>query len=537
MIGSVTARLQPRLANLTTNFTTDAAAQPAGEPAPLRLGRSILLGLVATLSMAGGAMYGGKSFETHLPGAWFFGMPGGLLGSFGTDAAHPPIGSLIAVYGGLILLIRTWVGLLRYLRHNHGVPIRKIIIVVAIWAVPFLLAPPTGGGDVYSYAGQGEMVSHHINPYDYGTGVLGSTPFSSMPASIWTNTPSPYGPTFLALDGELTAVSGHKILPDIMLLRLLEVAGLALVIAATPTLARALRRDPAEAILLGVGSPVVLTSIISGAHNDALMIGLLMAGLALAQRVGTVPGLILCALAAGVKAPAVLGILFLGWVWAGPGASVRRRVGHTLGAIAIGLCAFEVVTLVAGLGWGWVRNSTAADKAFTFVTPIGGVSRLVSWVAHAVDIQVSAIGVRDVLAVVGLVIAGIIGAWLLWRSPRDGVTRNLGLTLLVLAILSPILWAWYVTWGLLVLAAVASGRLRTALIVIAAVETFFDLAAVRGILVGIGQAGVLEDIVLAAALVAIAIVPLNQMRTTRRRRRDSTPSPGGRPLAGSTAIA
>src|SRR6202042_2166726 len=99
-----------------------------------------------------------------------------------------------------------------------------------------------------------------------------------------------------------------------------------------------------------------------------------------------------------------------------------------------------------------------------------------------------------------LVVAGIIGAWLLWRSPRDGVTRNLGLTLLVLAILSPILWAWYVTWGLLVLAPVASGRLRTALIVIVAVETCFDLAAVRGILVGIGQAGVLEDMVLLAAL-------------------------------------
>jgi hypothetical protein len=46
----------------------------------------------------------------------------------------------------------------------------------------------------------------------------------------------------------------------------------------------------------------------------------------------------------------------------------------------------------------------------------------------------------------------------------------------------------------------------------------------------------LEDILLVAALVAIAIVPLNQIRT-RRRRRDSTPSPGGRPLAGSTAVA
>jgi len=43
-----------------------------------------------------------------------------------------------------------------------------------------------------------------------------------------------------------------------------------------------------------------------------------------------VPGIILCALAAGVKSPAALGVLFLGWVWAGPGAPVRRRVAHKI---------------------------------------------------------------------------------------------------------------------------------------------------------------------------------------------------------------
>jgi alpha-1,6-mannosyltransferase len=533
MISSITAKLQPRLAP----FTTDVApGETPGGDAPLRLRRTALLGLVATLSMAGGALYGGSSFETHLPGAWFFGMPGGLFGSIGSGDPHAPILAVFAVYGGLILFIRVWIGLLRHLRHHHGIPIRKIIFVVAIWAVPFMLAPPIEGGDVYSYAGQGEMVSHHINPYDYGTGVLGSTPFSSMPASVWTNTPSPYGPTFLALDGVLTTASGHKILPDILLLRLLELAGLALVVAATPTLARGLGRDPAEAILLGVGSPLVLTSLIGGAHNDALMIGLLMAGLAVAKRVGTIPGIMLCAVAAGVKAPALLGVLFLGWVWAGPGAPVRRRVAHTLGALVIALCTFEVVTLIAGLGWGWVRNSTAADQVFTFVTPIGGISRVISWTAEAVNLQLSAISVRDVLAVVGLLIAGAIGAWLLWRSPDEGVTRNLGLTLLALAILSPILWAWYVTWGILVLAPTASGRLRTAMITIATIETFVGLSSVRNMILGIGHAGVLQDIVLVAALVAVAIVPFNQMRRSRRKR-GSTAPPGGRPLAGTTAVA
>ncbi len=292
MINSITTRLEKRFSRSSTDVAE--LQVDATEQAPLRLRSTVILGLISTLMMTGGALYGGSSFETHLPGAWFFGMPGGPIGSIGSSSTHPPALAIFLVYGGLILFTRVWIGLLRRLRRHHGVPIKKIIVVVAIWAIPLLLAPPLFSRDVYSYAGQGEMTSHHINPYDYGTGVLGSTPFSSMPDSVWTNTPSPYGPTFLSIDGVLTTVSGHKILPDIMLLRLLEVAGLALVVAATPTLARSLGRDPAEAILLGAGSPLVLISLIGGAHNDALMIGLLMAGLAVAQRIGTVPGIMLC---------------------------------------------------------------------------------------------------------------------------------------------------------------------------------------------------------------------------------------------------
>ena len=257
-----------------------------------------VLGFAATLAIAVGALLGGSAFETHLPGAWFFGMPGGLFGSMGSNNGDPPIYAVIAVYGGMILLVRVWFGLLRHLSAHPGVPVKRVVLVIAIWTLPLLIAPPLFSRDVYSYAGQGEMMSHHIDPYDYGTGVLGSTPFSTMPDTVWTNTPSPYGPTFLTIDGVLDKASTHKILPDILLLRLLEVAGLALVVGATPSLARRLGRDPAGAVMLGAGCPLVLTTLIGGAHNEALMLGLLVAGLAVAQRWGTVPGVMLCAVAA-----------------------------------------------------------------------------------------------------------------------------------------------------------------------------------------------------------------------------------------------
>ena len=451
---------------------------------------------------------GGQSFETHLAGAWFFGMPGGPLASLGTNNAWPPVASLALVFGGLILLTRVWLGFLGHLNRHHGFPVKRVVLVVTIWAVPLLLAPPLFSRDVYTYAAQGEMMSHHINPYSYGPNVLGATAFNQMADSVWSGTESPYGPTFLSVDGVLDQASGHQILPDLVLLRLLEVAGLALVVAATPTLARSLKRDPAHAVLIGVGSPLVLLSLVAGSHNDALMVGLLVAGLAVAKRFGTVPGVILCALAAGVKSPAVLGVLFLGWVWAGPGASTRRRIGHTVGAGLIALATIEAVSLLSGTGWGWVRTTTTADASFTGVTPVNLVARAASIFSHVLQVPISTMDARPVFSVLGLLIAVYVGYRLLLRSPQDGVVRCLGLTLLVLALLGPIVWAWYVTWGVLVLAPVVVGRLRTALIVTSTFWAFVGLTAVHGIYMRLIHTFVLTDLLLVAMLLAAAVTPL-----------------------------
>ena len=491
--------------------------------APRHLVPTAGLGFVATLSIVLGALLGGSAYETHLAGAWFFGMPGGLFGSIGSSRIHPPIYAIVAVYGGMILLTRVWLGLLRRLSAHPGVPVRRVVLVVVVWALPLLLAPPLFSRDVYSYAGQGEMVSHHIDPYVYGTGVLGSTPFSTMPDSLWTNTPSPYGPTFLSIDGVLDKASGHKILPDVLLLRLLELGGLALIVGATPTLARRLGRDPAGAVLLGAGCPLVLATLIGGAHNEALMLGLLLAGLAVAQRWGTVPGLVLCAAAAGVMSPAARGVLFLGWAWAGPGASVMRRVLHTLGAGLIALATMEVISAVSGSGWGWLRTTTAADKSFTAVTPVNAIAKALSGAAGAVDLHISALGARTVFSVIGLLCAAAIGTWLLIGSSEATVQRNLGLTLLVGALLGPILWSWYATWGILVLAPAVTGTLRRFVIAISTFEVFVGISSVKNLASTLVSAGLLPDLILVGAIFAIVIVPLGQFRRLRPSARSAWP--------------
>jgi alpha-1,6-mannosyltransferase len=504
----------------TTTSTTPLSVVDPDAPGHaarrLSVARTALLGLLGSAAIVVGAVFGGQAFETHLAGAWYFGMPGGPFGSFGSDSSLPTIASLALVFGGLILLSRVWFGFLRHLHDHPGFPVKRVVLVVAIWALPLLLAPPLFSRDVYTYSAQGEMMSHHINPYSYGPEVLGATPFNQMADTVWSGTESPYGPTFLSVDGLLDQASGHQILPDLVLLRLLEVAGLALAVAATPTLARSLKHDPAHAVLIGVGSPLALLALIGGAHNDALMVGLLMAGLAVAKRVGTVPGIILCALAAGVKSPALLGVLFLGWVWAGREASIRRRIGHTALAGLIALATMEVVSLISGTGWGWIRTTTTADATFTGVTPINLVARSASIVSHVVQVPMSVLAVRPVFMVLGLLVAVYVGYRQLLRSPRDGVVRCLGITLLVLALLGPIVWSWYVTWGVIVVAAAAVGGLRKASIVISTVWAFVGMTTVHGIYLRFLHTFVLTDLLLIAMLLAVAITPLGQFTGGRR---------------------
>ena len=66
----------------------------------------------------------------------------------------------------------------------------------------------------------------------------------------------------------------------------------------------------------------------------------------------------------------------------GLGRPRRVRCGgasaHTALAGLIALATMEVVSLLSGTGWGWIRTTTTADASFTGVTPVNLVARCVS---------------------------------------------------------------------------------------------------------------------------------------------------------------
>ena len=225
---------------------------------------------------------------------------------------------VVAVYGGMVLFVRVWFGLYQTLRARPGVPIRQLGYMLALWLTPLLVVAPLFSRDVFSYAAQGEMMSHHINPYHYGPGTLGSGPYVSGVDPVWINTAAPYGPLFLMLAGWSASLSFHHALVTVLLLRLQSVVGIALIAYCIPKLARSFGRDPGPAFVLAVLNPLTLLALVGGAHNDAIMVGLLLAGVTAARCRHPAWGIVLCALAASIKVPAAMGIVYVAWDWAGP---------------------------------------------------------------------------------------------------------------------------------------------------------------------------------------------------------------------------
>jgi hypothetical protein len=220
-----------------------------------------------------------------------------------------------------------------------------------------------------------------------------------------------------------------------------------------------------------------------------------------------------CALAAGVKFPAALGVVVIGWNWA---PSRVQRMWRTLAALGIGAATLAAVSAVSGVGWGWVRTAAAPDKIGTGVTPVDAVARVVGDALHLAGVAVPMSSVRSVGSALGVGAAVVIGTWLLWHSPRLGPVRALGLALLALALLSPVLWAWYLTWGLAVLAPVAAGRLRRVVVWLSVAEPLLGAASVIGIARSLAAAGPLACVLVAAGVAAAGLLAARPSYELRR---------------------
>ncbi|MFJ9865793.1 polyprenol phosphomannose-dependent alpha 1,6 mannosyltransferase MptB [Streptomyces sp. NPDC101165] len=399
---------------------------------PVDLRRCQVLGLAGTAFLAlGGETAGALPVEDLLAPA----------------SARAALG-LVGVYFGVVLLIAAWVLLGRLVRGPQPPTQRSLLVVLAVWAAPLLLAPPLFSRDVYSYLAQGAMVDAHMDVYAQGPAQLGG-PLADEVAPVWQHTAAPYGPAFLWLASALSGLTRGELPAGLIGMRLVAVLGVALMAAALPRLARHSGADPAAALWLGALNPLVLLHLVAGAHNDALMLGLLGLGLVAARGRWPVLGAVLVTLAALVKAPAALGLLAVVVL------QIRTRrtpLWATLTTAAAAAATTVIATAVAGTGYGWIRalDTPVSPHNWALTSLLGrATGALLDRLGS--DLAPLAVPVWHLLGLAATAAAIV----LIWLRLRLRPVYALGLSLLAVAVFGPAIRPWYVLWGLFLIAAAA----------------------------------------------------------------------------------
>lgn len=366
------------------------------------------------------------------------------------------LGTLL-VLGGVGLLVSAWfrlrpwgdgrdVELYRHVRHWA---------VLMIWGAPFLLAPLIFSHDAYSYAAQGWLVHNGISPYEQGPGVLPGG-FADQVAWVWRFTPAPYGPLSLQINHLLVDLAGFDPYLSALLMRIPALVGVGLIGIFLPRLAHRYRVDPARAAWFGTLNPVLVIDFIGGAHNDSLMMGLVVLALWITRVVGWgwVPGAVLVGIAASVKQPALLVAYALPLVHR-PWRSLQW--GETLDIIAramagVGLAVgtFAGISWATGLGFGWLNAVNVPGLVVTVspFTVLGqAFSYLFDWVGWASGAEMAVRISRSIGLIISVVTVGVLALTTARRKPLN----FLAYSYLVIAFCAPALHSWYVLWGGLLL--------------------------------------------------------------------------------------
>jgi hypothetical protein len=459
------------------------------------VGRYRTLGLAGSLALAVGGVAAG-ALPRDDP---FTGVP--FVGALRTVE---PIALAIG-YAGLALLVVAWLFLGRSAGEAGGPGRRSLLITFGVWAVPLCLAPPMFSRDVYSYGAQGWMVHIGASPYFWGPGAIPDNPFLGDVPDMWSHTPAPYGPLFLQLARWVVDLGSDEIVPTVLGMRLLALVGVAILVRYVPRLAEHCGVDPTKALWLGVLNPLVLLHFVSGAHNDALLMGLMVAGLVLVLDRKPAVGVALVALALMVKAPAALALVFIVPVWAQQLSGRWRLVRSAAGTAAVSGGVVVFVSWVTGLGYGWIN---ALNTPGTVRNWLSGTTLL----GEAVGVITTAVGLGDdqttteaikVFRGFGGLLALVICLLLIVRMERYGFVGALGLGFLAVVALGPVVQPWYLLWSFVLLAAgIPAGSIRNAVITVSALLSL--LVMPKGGTVDVSA--IVQAILSAAAVTAAAVL-------------------------------
>jgi alpha-1,6-mannosyltransferase len=321
-----------------------------------------------------------------------------------------------AGYAGLALLAR-------------GVSKRwAIALIVLLHAIVFA-GPILLSTDVFSYIAYARMgVEHGLNPYTHGPIAIAHDPVYHYVGQDWKKVFTAYGPVYTLLSYPFALLGVTGALWGMKLLALVSSAGTLLLVWRC---ARLREIDPVKAILLVGANPLYVIYALGGAHNDLIMLALMMLAVSLTFAGREASGAATVVAGALVKATmaALLPFMILA-------RRSRAQVLAALGTLALGLAIAYAVFGIDGVNIVAALNRDAAfvssDSFATEIAHLFGKPGV-----FPID--------HDLLKAMLVVIV----LHLLWRTWRgyDWVAAS-GWALLAISVTSTWLLAWYILWPL-----------------------------------------------------------------------------------------
>ncbi len=390
---------------------------------------------------------------------------------------HGLVLSSVLLWGGVALMLIAWLGLGRRVvgrkagaQESGAVSEYTMLATTGFWLLPLLLSVPVFSRDTYSYLAQGALLRDGLDPYLVGP-IDNPNSLLDNVSPIWTTTTAPYGPAFILVAKFVTMVVGNHVVEGTMLLRLCMLPGLALLIWAAPRVARHVGANGAVALWICVLNPLVIIHLMGGVHNEMLMVGLMMAAIALTFGGRPVWGVSLIAIAVAVKATAGIALPFMVWVWT---RQLRSRHGYgpvkaftvaTAASAAIFVAVFAVLSWLAGVGLGWLTALAGSVKIINWLTIPTATANIVNTVG-GLFIPINFYAVLDITRIAGVAVIAIALPLLWWRFRHDDreALTGIALAMLVVVLFVPAALPWYYTWPLAVVSALAQSRAAIALI-------------------------------------------------------------------------
>src|SRR4051794_12612581 len=202
-----------------------------------------------------------------------------------------PITAILFV-AGVILLGVAWIGLIgraERARLTERERTWAVLLTAALWFAPVLLGPPLLSSDIYSYAAEGAMVTQGLDPTSGGAqggmSLLQGTPdtgYVDHVDSVWRNDGKPYGPVQMGAAAAAVAGTGPRYQLASWTLCLVALFDVGLAAWGGHEIACRCGDAPPAALAFAIANPIMVLHVGGGGHTEALPMGLLTVGCALA---------------------------------------------------------------------------------------------------------------------------------------------------------------------------------------------------------------------------------------------------------------